>query len=319
MAQLTCNVAGCSTPRVTRTLCETHAPRCAVEGCEQRARSRGWCHPHYDKWHDHGSTDANPRRTRSQCKIDDCDTTAVAQGLCPKHYDRWRRHGTTDDPTSRKPPCAVADCGRLAYTRGWCSRHYWSWRKYGDPLIAKSQSRKTATRLPEQAPSDVQPGKVCPRCSRRLALSGFHKRSSRGTRLASWCKDCVRDRYNDRYADDANFRVTRSEYFSKYQSGKTEVEVHRTKVRRDASKLKSMYGITVEEFEMMSTTQGGVCKICGRPPIGKSRLSVDHEHSTSRRVRGLLCDPCNTGVGMFRDNPELLRGAADYLEKFTGP
>jgi len=44
---------------------------------------------------------------------------------------------------------------------------------------------------------------------------------------------------------------------------------------------------------------------------------VDHLHGTAT-VRGLLCHPCNTGLGMFRDTPHLLARAIGYLLRFVG-
>lgn len=72
------------------------------------------------------------------------------------------------------------------------------------------------------------------------------------------------------------------------------------------------YGLTIEEYEEMLSAQGGVCAICGKLP-DKYRLAVDHNHETGK-VRGLLCIPCNRGVGIFQDSSELLINASDYLK-----
>jgi len=79
------------------------------------------------------------------------------------------------------------------------------------------------------------------------------------------------------------------------------------------------YELTDEQFEAMSTAQGGVCAICGSPPAparrgGEAVLYVDHDHRTGA-VRGLLCRTCNTGIGMLGDDPEILRRAIEYLER----
>ena len=76
------------------------------------------------------------------------------------------------------------------------------------------------------------------------------------------------------------------------------------------------YGITNEDYHAMLEQQKNVCAICNNPQYnGKDRfLCVDHCHSTGK-VRQLLCIKCNTGLGQFLDNPELLKEAAKYLEK----
>lgn len=71
------------------------------------------------------------------------------------------------------------------------------------------------------------------------------------------------------------------------------------------------YGITVEEYENLLKEQNGVCAICANPP-GKRRLAVDHDHETGL-VRGLLCSPCNTGIGLLK-NVDNLTVAISYLE-----
>ena len=81
----------------------------------------------------------------------------------------------------------------------------------------------------------------------------------------------------------------------------------------------SQYGVTPEWYEAKLAEQGGRCAICGRtpPPDGiksASRLHVDHCHK-STKVRDLLCNRCNLGVGYFADDPALLEAAAEYLRR----
>lgn len=80
----------------------------------------------------------------------------------------------------------------------------------------------------------------------------------------------------------------------------------------------SRYGLTVEAYQQMVEQQGGVCKICGRPPSDRwKRLHVDHDHSTGK-VRGLLCHKCNTAMGNFNDDTDVMRLAIRYLEESRG-
>lgn len=85
------------------------------------------------------------------------------------------------------------------------------------------------------------------------------------------------------------------------------------------TKLKQQYGITLEEYEKLLESQGGKCAIC--PTVLDSSQSttiphVDHVHNQTGRIRGLLCLRCNLGLGSFRDNPQLLKRAVDYLRYF---
>ena len=72
-----------------------------------------------------------------------------------------------------------------------------------------------------------------------------------------------------------------------------------------------------DDFNKLMITQNGVCAICKNPPTVHARnrgvLCVDHDHATGK-VRGLLCRPCNQGLGLFKDSKMLLNSANDYLD-----
>ena len=82
-----------------------------------------------------------------------------------------------------------------------------------------------------------------------------------------------------------------------------------------ALQLRVLYGITLDDFHAMLDQQSGLCALCGRPPRKREkRLRVDHDHTTGK-VRGLLCNACNSALGLLQDSPDLLRKAADYIER----
>lgn len=77
------------------------------------------------------------------------------------------------------------------------------------------------------------------------------------------------------------------------------------------------WGWTPEQYEQALEEQQGRCQICGSTPKpdgikAESRLHADHDHATGQR-RNLLCASCNKGLGLFKDDPELLSVAADYV------
>jgi hypothetical protein len=74
-----------------------------------------------------------------------------------------------------------------------------------------------------------------------------------------------------------------------------------------------MYGLSLQDYRALLTTQGGVCAICRKK--SPRALCVDHCHVT-KKVRRLLCHRCNLGIGQFNDDPRLLRRAVTYLEAF---
>ena len=76
--------------------------------------------------------------------------------------------------------------------------------------------------------------------------------------------------------------------------------------------LKRRYGITLELYESMYESQSGACAVCSSVC---DTLDVDHNHD-SGEILGLLCHRCNWALGILGDNPELLRNAAAYFDKY---
>lgn len=79
--------------------------------------------------------------------------------------------------------------------------------------------------------------------------------------------------------------------------------------------LKSKYGIDVQDYKILFDQQKGLCGCCGKPKLMKQKnLVVDHDHSNGK-IRGLLCNHCNLGIGMLGDNVESILNALRYLTK----
>ena len=82
---------------------------------------------------------------------------------------------------------------------------------------------------------------------------------------------------------------------------------------RLVSKLRVKYGLTLAQYHGLLESQAGACAICHRN-TGTRALHIDHDHSTGK-VRGLLCNSCNRGIGLLKDDATVLRSALAYLER----
>jgi len=78
------------------------------------------------------------------------------------------------------------------------------------------------------------------------------------------------------------------------------------------SHLVRTYKITLKERGIILANQKYLCPICKKSIYNQKRICVDHDHLTGK-IRGVLCDNCNLGLGIFKDSKDLLTNAIQYL------
>ena len=147
----------------------------------------------------------------------------------------------------------------------------------------------------------------CTRCEAEKPLADFHRDRSASYGRKPHCKECAKQlnaeqwckHREKRAATKRKYRVERGPQIS---------------ARHRAYKIERQYGLTKEQVDAMRESQNGKCAICSDALVQakKGGLAIDHCHATGK-VRGLLCHRCNTGLGLFRDRPELLIRAAEYV------
>lgn len=137
--------------------------------------------------------------------------------------------------------------------------------------------------------------RVCRKCEEVKGVEDYRKRSA-GDGLTTWCKTCLDSESEDNRLENIELR----------------------KLQARARRLKSVYGITLEQYNDLLLKQNNSCAICLRPADSFDiNLAVDHDHK-SMLIRGLLCTNCNHRLVARHRDGELLRRIADYVEQDTG-
>jgi len=132
--------------------------------------------------------------------------------------------------------------------------------------------------------------KICKWCGEEKPLSDYHKNRQTKDGKHTLCKPC------------------NSKKASKWREENPD--------RAKALDYQKKYNLSLDDFNEMKTSCGGLCEICKCPEDSAPRgtLFVDHCHRTGE-VRGLLCLHCNNLLGASRDDTTVLRGAIKYLER----
>lgn len=160
----------------------------------------------------------------------------------------------------------------------------------------------------------------------------------RKSKPAMLCKLCLRERAKkSREKNPERERERRKKQYLKYQEKYIQYSKEYRQKNPEKVKLsRQLYGInkkenvkdavlkykfnmTFDQYNEMLIKQNGVCAICFKQEVSKAKnrdytknLAVDHCHTTGK-IRGLLCEKCNQGLGRFNDSIILLQNAIKYL------
>jgi len=138
--------------------------------------------------------------------------------------------------------------------------------------------------------------RTCTKCKEEKPVTDFYRANSKKSKnqpigYKSHCKPCVLQQRREFYKTP-----------------------HGRKVKIEHSWNSKGINCTVELFEEMFKAQNGKCAICGTSKnVANKAFCVDHDHKTGK-IRGLLCDGCNTGIGMLQDSDQVLEKAVKYLK-----
>jgi hypothetical protein len=150
----------------------------------------------------------------------------------------------------------------------------------------------------------AQGKKWCYSCHLEKSLSQFYMRvRAETTMYRAYCKDC-----HSRYEKLPEVKARRSAK-----------QYHKRPHHFAKSRFRTT-GFTQELWDAAWTMQHGLCAICQcdlltyhNPHVSKGpKMCADHDHARMR-PRGILCSTCNKALGFFKDSPERLRAAIEYL------
>jgi len=140
------------------------------------------------------------------------------------------------------------------------------------------------------------------------SLNSFYPKIGNKDGLDTWCKTCWKIRH---------------QIYNKKQSTKDKTKIYNLKPENEKRRLNYIlnkhYKISLNDYNNLLEKQNHSCGLCKKHKSEfKRRLAVDHDHVTGK-VRGLLCDTCNRGLGMFKvdTNPNIVNIIKNYIESNT--
>ena len=160
--------------------------------------------------------------------------------------------------------------------------------------------------------------KTCSTCKELLDLSEFSKNKSKKDGYKSRCKTCTK-RIEQEHVKNTSLLTEKScgtckivkpaDEFHK-NAGRRGGLDERCKSCRNTDIVEKRHGLKKGELQTLKEKYNFKCAICEQT----DELAVDHCHETGR-VRGMLCNNCNNGIGRFKDNTDYLHNAITYLKE----
>lgn len=273
--------------------------QCTEKDCDKKVFARGLCNSHY-------------RIVRSQelgqCSITHCGNLVKGHGLCATHLSRVNRHGTVEPQPKPKKYCGADGCSVQVIKAKWCRAHWKEFRTYKqcsiedctDKVVARGWCSKHYYRWKRHKSFDIaQPPIGCKvdGCKEKHNALGYCHRHYQQTKygvIPKMLVDCLH----------CGLPIEADSY-------NTKLHPQCVKPRVDDQRYRKRFGIGLAEYDALFKAQRGVCAICNKQ--SDKKLAVDHDHDTGE-VRGLLCGACNRGIGLLKDDAQILHKAIEYLK-----
>ena len=130
------------------------------------------------------------------------------------------------------------------------------------------------------------------------------------------CKRAYEEKHREEINESKRLKRKSPEWLAMRREKYNNTPSHRRKIR--ANTIKYELGISIEEYEARREAQrisGDLCGLCKQPLYNvDSTPNLDHDHDTMQ-IREFLHRSCNMALGLLKDDPEVCRLAAEYLER----
>ncbi len=302
---------------------------CSYEPCSKETRrlTKGLCPTCYARYQRNGTPEhIRPNRSfgLTECANSDCKSaiSPFIKGLCRACYQRQYKNGTVERQKVRRL-CERPGCDDVVHSHGLCQRHMMRVRRHGSAEAGRPVDWGQRSKHPMYE-------------------------AWQGMRRVASLKGGTDPRWGDFWAfvEDVGerpvegsrlYRIDTSKPYSKenceWRAPILDVGTLASKAERQRvwrmkrphlsrqNDRRKLYGLQPGDYDRMLAEQNGVCAICGSLETSVDprssepfSLAVDHNKETGK-VRGLLCQGCNTGIGGLKHSTDNLRAAIAYLDR----